>query len=258
MSLTTHSKFYFGHTITGENQNLDFKEGTGAERTAILGIGTYTLTEFVAELQRALRAVQSALVFSVSVNRSTRIITIAATGNFQLLAATGSHVGTGVWVLAGFPAIDVSGAATFSGSSASGSVYSTQFIPQEFISSDSWQQATDGVVNKSASGRVEVVRFGTEKFLQMNLTYVTDRTVGGVVRTDASGVSKLKTLMQYLTTKARVEFMPDENDAATFESVILESTPDNKDGVGYKLKELYDKGLPGFYETGALKFRVVS
>lgn len=259
MSLLTHSKFYYGHTITADNQNLDFDEGSG-ELTAVLEIGSYTLTEFVAELQRALRAVQVSRVFTVSVNRSTRVITISATGgNFSLLAATGSHIGTGVFTLAGFSAVDLSGAATYAGDGASGSEYATQFIAQSHIASEDFQSATDATVHKSASGRVEVVRFGVEKFVQINLRFITSRALGAAspIRENLTGVEDARLLMQYLTTKARVEWIEDEDTPGTFESVILESTEENKDGIAYRLKEQYGQGLPGFFETGILKFRVV-
>jgi hypothetical protein len=38
---------------------------------------------------------------------------------------------------------------------------------------------------------------------------------------------------------------------------MLESTPEDAKGLKYKLKELYGQGLPGYFETGVLKFRVL-
>jgi len=51
--------------------------------------------------------------------------------------------------------------------------------------------------------------------------------------------------------------MANTADRSTFEKVILESTGESKDGVGFKIKEMYDQGLPGYYESGTLVFRVV-
>ena len=95
-------------------------------------------------------------------------------------------------------------------------------------------------------------------FIQMNFKFVTNITQpsGSIIRNDASGVSKLITFLDYLITKAPIEFMPDENTVNTFQKVILESMADNEKGVGYRLRELYDRGLPGYFETGIMKFRV--
>lgn len=259
MSISTRSKFYFGHTITADNQNLDFKEGAGSELTAVLEIGTYSLEEFAAEIERAM-TVAGTFVYTVTVNRTTRVITIAADSAITLLGATGTHIGTGVFSLAGFAASDTGSATSHVGGSASGSSYATQFVPQDYIAPDDWQAATDGVVNKSASGRIEVVRFGTETFFQMNLKYITSVALGSgsPIRYSATGLADARTFMQYLTTKARVEFMPDEDTPGTYSTVILESTPDDKNGLAYMLKEMIGQHLPGFFETGKLKFRVVT
>lgn len=256
--ITTHSLFYFGHTVDSSNCYLDFAEG-GAELAAVLRTGEYTLSDFATEIARAMNLV-GAKTYSTSVNRSTRKITITAdSGTFQLKAATGSHVGSSPWALMGFAATDLSGSISYQGGSASGSSYATQFILQDYVASADNLMASDGVVNKAASGRVEVVRFGSVRLIEMNLRYITDRTMpaGAPIRNNATGVANARTLMEYLITKAPIEFIPDESSPGTFEKVILESTPADSKGIGHKLKELYTDGLPGFYETGVMKMRVI-
>jgi hypothetical protein len=49
-----------------------------------------------------------------------------------------------------------------------------------------------------------------------------------------------------------MEFMENETDLSTFETLTLESTSEDKNGMRYKLKELYDQDLPEYYETGIL------
>lgn len=257
MSLRTHSKFYFGFEVSDDALYIDFDEG-GSELTAELQIGNYTLTDFCDELARALNEA-GALTYTVSVNRTTRIITVAASGNFTLRVASGSHLGTTAFGLAGFTGADRTGAATYDSNAAAGSEYATQFILQSYVGPEDFQEAISGVVNQSASGDVEVVTFGELRFIEANFKYVTDIDHGAsdIIRSDASGVSKLRTFMQYLVTKAPLEFMPDEDTPGTFYSVLLESTPDDQKGLKYKLKEQYGQGLPGYFETGVLKFRVL-
>lgn len=254
--ITTHSRFYYGHTVTSENNALDFDEGA-AELQATLTTGSYSLEDFASEVATALNAA-GALTYTVTVDRATRKITIAATGNFTLLGATGTRIGIGVWSLMGFPSTDQSGAASYEGATGSGSQYRTQFILQDYIAEGDWIQAVEATVSKSASGQVEVVNFGQEEFIQANFRYLTDQTMmaGAPIR-NVSAVSDFRTFMDYLITKGDFEFMPDEDDTATFVTVLLERTPLNDRGVGYRLKELYDIGLPSFYESGPLVFRVV-
>lgn len=259
MSISTFSTFYYGHTVDTTNNKIDFNEGSG-EITAQIAIGSYSATEYATQVQTAMNAVGS-FTYTVTFSRTTRKLTIATSdGNFSLLAATGSSIATGAWSLMGFAATDLSGAQTYTSDGTSGSQFSPQFKLQDYVASTDWQQAAAASVNKTASGRVEVVKFGDEQFIQANMTYLTNITQPDsvVIKSSASGFSDARTFMQYLINKRPVEFMPDIDTPATFEKVILESTPSSKDGTGYKFKELYDKGLPGYYETGTLVFRVVT
>lgn len=257
MSLKTHSKFYYGFEITADTQNLDFNEGA-AELTATLEIGGYTFTGFVNELSRAINAA-GGQTYVVAGNRSTRKITISAAGNFALLVATGSHLGTSVFSIAGFTGADVSGADTYTGNVATGSVYSTQFIIQSHVPSAHQTGPAYGTVNKSASGKRETVTFGTEKFIDGNLMFINDyaQSTGGPIRNNQSGVANALAFLAFAIGGSPFEFMPNEDAPGTFEGVVLEATPEDKNGLRFKLKEMYDRGLPGYYETGLLKFRVV-
>lgn len=258
MSLITHSKFIYGFEVSDEALFIDFDEG-GSEITAELSIGSYTLTDFADELARALNEA-GAFNYAVSVDRATRVITISSDGGaFSLHVASGSHLGTTAFTLAGFTGADLTAANSYSANLAAGSEYATQFIAQSYVGPDDSKKAIYGTVNQSASGVVEVVTFGSLSFIEMNLMYVTDIDHGSstVIRSDSSGVDKLRALMAHLTSKAPLEFMEDEDDANTFYSVMLESTPEDGKGLDSKLKEQYGKGLPNYFETGLLKFRVL-
>ncbi len=260
MSLNTHSKFFYGWEVDATNRKLDFNEGVG-QLTASLRIGDYTLTEFCDEIARAMNDVADSYIYTCSVDRDTRKISIEADGVFSLLVTSGTHLGTSVFATAGFTGADKTGDDEYEAQEASGNVYSTQFILQDHVASEDYRKAVDATVNKSASGKVEVFQFGEEAFVQFNLKYVSDNPVAAssahVFRENLTGIDDLRDFMQYLIRKKPVEYMPDEDETDEFEKLILESTPDDSKGVGYKLKELYGQGMPGWYETGLLKMRVV-
>lgn len=255
--INTYSVFYYGYVIDSSNYSLNFKEGVGPELTTYLNPSEYTFTTFATEIQRALNDI-GALTYTVTANRSTRTITVAATGTFSLLVSSGTNAGTAPFTLMGFIGADRTGAATYTGNTTSGSEYKPQFKIQNYISSDNWQQAADATINKTASGRVEVVKFGIEKFVQMQFQYITeiDQGCDGPIRNDPSALLNIQTFMQYCATKAELEFMPDENNRSSFQTLIYDSAQASNTGTGYKLKELYDKNLPGYFETEQLKFRL--
>lgn len=255
--LMTFSKFYFGYVVDGSNYILNFKEGAGPELTANLNASEYTFTDFATEIERALNDA-GALTYTVTANRATRTITVAASGTFSLLVSTGTSVGNDPFGLMGFTGADRTGAASYTGNTTSGSSYSPQFKLQNYISTDNWQQAADASINKTASGRVEIVKFGTEKFLQMQMKFITDepQDCKSPIKNDTSALTHIQEFMQYLITRAPLEFMPDEDTPGTFQTIIFDSSASSSTGTGYKLKELYDRDLPGYFETDVLKFRL--
>jgi hypothetical protein len=255
----THSRFYYGFEVDTTNNAIDFDEGSG-ELSATLRSGSYTLTTFVEEISRALNAAGGDLTYEVSVDRETRLITISADGDFELLIASGSRSGTSIYSDMGFSGPDLSGDDSYTGSAAVGSEYTTQFWLQSYVSTEDWQESADAVVNESASGNIEVVRFGTRKFSEWDFQLITDQPTGvdnPVTRNRPTGVADLRTFMQFLVTKAPFEFMADEDDVETFETLILEATPESKEGTAYKLKEEFSRGMPGIYKSGILKFRKI-
>lgn len=256
MSIQTMSAFYFGHTVTPLNASIDFSEG-GSELQATLNIGDYTLEEYVLEVARALNAA-GALTYTASVARATRFITIAATGTFQLLAATGTRIGTGAWDMMGFAAVDRTGAATYAGTLGSGEQYLPQHLLERYVEPENNIDKNDAVVNESASGKVVVILFGTTQFIEMEIKFATNNVISSVqtqIEYNATGVADLRAMMDYLITKAKIEFMPDRSSRNTFYKLILEKTPQNKAGTAYKLVEKENQF--GYYETGLLVFRVV-
>lgn len=254
----TFSKFNYGINVDQGSYALNFTEG-GPELTAEISAGSYTLGEFVVAIEAALNSA-GALTYTVSVARATNIITISATGAFNILLLTGTNIGVSFAEMAGFTqTVDLTGASSYSGASAAGSQYRPQFLLQSYVPSTSWRSSTDVTVNRTASGRVEVVRFGTERFIEMDIKFITDLPMDNtVIRNNPNGLGDALDFLNSVTQKNRFEFVEDVNDPSVFEKVIVESLPNYSDGTGFKLRELFVQNLPDIYETGVMKLRVIS
>ncbi len=249
--------FYYIDPITSTNYFLDFDEGSG-ELTAEIPAGNYTMTELAQAVEDSLNSVGSN-TYTVNFLRSDRKFQIVSDNNVTLKVASGTNFGTDVYGLIGFTGADLGPGTTFTGNVAAGSIYQAQFPAQDFIDSEDFQKAVSASINKSASGDVEVIRFGTEKFFEMNFMFITniDQSTSGPVLTNLSGVTDARLFMRFCITKSPLEFMPNTNDRATFHKVLLEKTDEDSNGTGYKLKEMYTKNLPGYFETGVLRFRKI-
>lgn len=256
MALSTFSKFYYGHIVTESNRFINFNEGSG-ELIAEITPGFYSLTEFASEVKAAMDSVGT-LTYNVSVNRSTGQLTISSTANFTLLFATGSQVGESAGPLMGFNAVDLAGDDTYTSQNRSGKEYKPQFILQSYVDKDDSEGLIDSTVNKSASGQVEVIRFGVENFVEFNIRFITNTLMDGlVIKNNPQGLEEARDFMKYLITKGRFEFMADETDPNTYYTLQLEKSPEDQNGTKYKLKEQVTRGLPNIYETGILICRVI-
>lgn len=261
MSITTRSSFYYGHTVTLSNFQVDFDEGSG-EITADLPVGSYSLTSFAAQIAASMTDT-GLLSYSATVDRATRKITISEdlSTDFDLLASSGTHTGTSALTLAGFSA-DKTVGFSHESDSASGKEYRPQFLLQEFVDFDDFQQASQAAVNVSASGATEVVSFGLIKMAEMSIKFASniDQGTGNIIETNATGVADLREFLQDITGKSFFEFNPDRDAPAVFRKVILDklSGGGSKDGTGYKLQEEYGKNMPGYFSSGKLTLREVS
>jgi len=255
MTIQTKSKFYYMDSVSATTQYVDFDEGAG-ELTATLTSGSYSLTDFATELARAMTAA-GGQTYTVSLNRSTRKITISATGNFSLLLSSGTHTASSGLVLAGFSGgSDRASTNSYLAASTVGSEYKPQYFLQKYVPSDNLQKEVMPSINQSASGKVEVLSFGTVKFIEMEIPFCTSLTQSGVaIENNATGEADIRSFLQAAVKKIDFEFMPDRDTETTFEKVILEKTPEDSKGVGYRLKEMLP--LAGYFSTGKLTLRVV-
>jgi hypothetical protein len=257
MAIGTFSKFYYGTQITLTSSKIDINEG-GGELTGTLDLGVYSLSSLAVELQQELNAI-GANNYVVGFDRNSRIFTITSDGSFDLLISTGTNASSGAYDVFGFSGgVDLTGLSAYSGTVGAGSEYITQFPPQNYVAPDFRKEKGDASVNQSAAGQVEVISFGEVRFIEMDLLFITDLPMDGkVIRNNPTGAQDAIDFLTFATKRGAIEFMPDKDDPATFNEVILESTIIDKNGTKFKLNEETGKNLPGIYKTGKIEFRIV-
>ena len=258
MALDSFSQFWMLEPVKDDNFYLPFDEGAG-ELTAEVQVGEYTLTNITEVVAAALNAVGNNS-YTVSFDRDTRKYTITSDGNFSLLITSGSQIGVDIFALLGFSGADTPFALSHVSDSAAGTVFSPQFRLQDYTPFDNWQEASSASISTNTIGGVEVVSFGTVYFMELNIMFSTNIAqpqIGPIVN-NPTGLDDLRSFMVFATKKYPIEYIPDSGDINTFENVLLESAPGDSKGVGFKLKEMTNKSLPGYYETGKLKFRRIS
>ena len=253
MAITTRSAFTYGHDITEDNQFINFMEDGVTELSATIEVGSYYLNEFTDKIAQALNEIGDN-TYTVTLARATRKFTISADANFDLLVTTGSQVAISAFSLMGFT-IDRSGAASYEADNASGSVYYPQAPLRDYVDFNDIQESVQAKVNESSSGEIEVVSYGTRNLMECNIKYATNITGQNYIDDSATGVSDLRTFLQYIVGKKPIEFIKDKTDFTTFEPCLLESTQRSSDGTGFQLRELYSEGLAFYFESGRLVFR---
>ena len=253
--INTLSVFYYGLTVTKLNNVINFDEGSG-ELSAFLSVNDYTLEEYAAEISERM-TLAGTQVYTVTVNRTTRKITISAPANFILKAGTGSQQASAIWTMAGFNLIDKSGSNSYESDFGAGSEYRPQLTFDEYTSLEDWQLKESAVVNVSTSGVVQTLQYGEGQKMSCVLRGATDLLNLKVTPfyENPNGVSALRNFMLYLITKAKIEFMPDVDDRNTFYKLLLESTDSDKNGIQFKLKNM--RGSNSFFQCGPLVFRKV-
>lgn len=252
--ITTNSKFFYGTIVSVMNRSIDFDEG-GPEIQATLRVGAYTATEYVAEFQRALRLAGSQL-YTCTLNRTTRQMTIAAPLNFTLRSNSGTRLATTAYPLAGFStAADFTGANSYAGVLGVGSEYITQYPVDEYLDPDDNIVKEQGTVNVTPDGILSQISFGDVPRAEMNIRLITDLDLKNKSFVfNANGILDAKTFLAYLLSKGRVEFMKDKDSPGVFFKCFLESTSDDRSALRVVLKNM---DTPNIYETGRLTFRKV-
>ena len=253
----TWSKFNYGHTVTSENNVISCKEGAGALKKASIEVGSYTTESFAVAVKTALQSVGS-LVYQVTIDRATQQLSISAPTAFSLLIQSGG-VTNSAFPLMGFSySTDLLNKTSVTGNQQTGSSYFPQFLLQSYVAPENFVENVDPTINQSADGRVEMVSFGTRQKVEMDIKFITNLPMDGVViKNNPSGLQQAREFLSYISQKRPIEFVPDIEAPSVFHKLILEKSPDFGSGTCFKLRELYDQGLCDVFETGLLQFRVI-
>jgi hypothetical protein len=258
MSIFKYSAFTYGHTVTEDNQWINFSENGVDELSAQIDIGAYTLATFANKIAQAMNEVGT-LNYTCTIDRETLKLTISADSNFWLYVTTGTNVSISAYGLMGFTT-DRSNVNNQEGDKVSGFVYEPQTPLQKFVDFQDNVKFNQSSVNESASGVVEVVSYGTVRMMECEIPLITDIIPQLYIKEDANGLEKARSFMLYAISKAPMEFIPDYSDGNKSNNItecILESTPEDKNGTAFKLKEQYAKKLVGYFSTGKLMFREI-
>lgn len=162
--IETRSSFFYIDPVDSTNIYLDFDEG-GGELTAEVSVGSFTFNELPSAIEAALNGT-GALTYSVTADRETRKFTISASGSFTLRISSGTHVGADIFPLIGFTGSDVGPTTSATANLQAGTEYRPQFYLQDWVDQIDNQKSISPAVVKTASGDVEVVKFGIEKFYE--------------------------------------------------------------------------------------------
>lgn len=256
MSIFNYSAFTYGHTITENNQWINFSENGVDELSAQLPIGSVTLDNYANRVAQAMNEVGT-LNYTCTVNRETLKLTIQGDSEFELYVTNGTNVSISAYGLMGFTT-NRSGASSYESDVISGFVYEPQTPLQRYVDFQDNVRSNQSSVNESASGVVEVVSFGQVETMECEIPLITDITPQLYIKENANGVSDARNFLIYAITKSPIEFIPNYtngNKANNITECILESTPEDRNGTAFKLKEQYARKLVGYYTTGLLTFR---
>lgn len=254
--IKTTPVFYYDFRITPENLFISFDDGFG-EVNARLTPRNYSPQALAIEVARSMSDAGDQ-DYTCTFDRDLRLFTISAPLPFDLLVSSSSVMGMSAFSVLGFTGSDLTGDDTYQGNIQAGKEFIPQFPPQEFIGFDDFKELNEPKINESASGVVEVYSLGERSFMEFNLTFATNEPQGknGIIRSDPTGIEKLRDFMRYCITRGDLDFMQDATDRSDYSTIRLESTPQSSTGTGYRLSELYARGLAGYFETGNLKWRL--
>jgi len=259
MTIKTRSAFYYVDGIDADSIYLNFIEPTqlNIELAATMLVGTYSMTQLASEIQRGMNDAGDN-TYTVTFDRSTRVMSITGDASFNLLVTTGSNSGASVFPLIGFTS-DKTGLSTYDADEAMGDEYIPQYAFQDYKAFDNSVEGIRPSINESASGVIEVITYGQRSFMEGNIKWITnrERSKDSFISNNPTALEDVRAFLNFAITKQNMEFMEDISDRNTFDTVLLERTRKSTKGTGYELKELIGQGLDGYFETGTLRFRKV-
>jgi len=258
MTVKTYSSFSYGHNVTIDNNQLPFSENGVDELIGQLRSGGYTIESLATEMARAMNDIGT-FNYTATVDKTNGLITVVGDSPFFLYVTSSTLSSISAYEILGFTT-ERSGLSTYEGDIRSGKLFEPQFLLQSYVDFVNNQKANNVTVQESASGKIQVVKYGDVNFMECNITLQTNiaQGKGSVIKNDVAGYDNLLDFMQYVVTKNPIEFYKDIDDPDnTSIDCLLEKTPADSKGTGFKLKELYSRGFADWWETGIISFREI-
>lgn len=256
MGLKTRSTFYYGHDVGSSQHFISIDEGAGELAVNLTPAG-YSFTELAVELQRALNE-SGVLTYTVTTDRANRKYVITASGNFDILAATGTYFGSTLYQTLGFNIVDKTGASTYTSDNKTGFEWRPQLPLFNYVPSRLREGSLSATQDESGNGNVQVITFGTVNYMEFEARFITDRKdKPDIIEYDGNAVSNCMQFLSYIRKKNRFEFMEDRSEVGTFEKMILQKTSLSGNGLEVKLEEMTGSNLQDYYETKLITCRKV-
>jgi hypothetical protein len=252
MALKSKSLFLYGFEITATSGFIDFQIAPGGPiLTAIIPIGYYSLTSFMAAIVTALTAIDSTATYTVTVDRTIggglqNRLTISSTGSyFSLLFGSGPHHTSNPSALLGFNNADYTGALTYTGNSTAGTILVPLYQGYNWVAPGR-NKKVFGAVNVSTDGTKEAIVYQLQRFFEVEFKNEYETVI------DTYWIP----LMEWMIQQRALEFTPEISSPNTFYECTLETTEEGGDGLAFTMKEQLPD-MPGIFRTGKLKFRQI-
>jgi hypothetical protein len=249
MALSSQTIFNYGISITIDNQHLDFRASVGGPvLTAVINLGYYSLTSLELAITNAIAAQDLTNTYTVSVDRSLLLenrIIISTSGSYlDLLFGSGPSVASSVANTIGFIIGDYTGSTSYTGSNTAGIMLLTQYTGYNYMPPEFYQEV-QGAKSISASGIKEAIVFQIQQFLEMEFKYE-----------PISRKTEWENFFRWAIQQREFEITPEYTLFSVVYRVTLETTGQNSNGLGFKMKEMLPQ-FPNNYQTGNLKFRII-
>ena len=252
MALTQKSLFLYNLQVTSLNSSIDFKASSGGPvLQATVPIGYYSLGDLMNAIVSAMAAVDTVNTYTVTANRTysggtQNRVTISTSGAYlSLLFASGSRSASTIAPLIGFAVADQTGATTYTGTSSAGTTLQPVWWGKNYLDVNSLR-TNFGSLNISANGTKEAITYQIQQFIEVQFDYEPYSAV----------VNAWQPFLTWAIQQQGFEFTPDITQPNTVYNVTLESTEEDSQGLGYRMKEMLSDGLPFLYSSGLLKFRL--
>lgn len=249
--------FNYGHTVTATNRYINFSENGVDQLTALLDIGSYTLTKYATLVAKAMNSV-GGQEYTVSLDRTNNRLTISASSNFDLLLGTGNNITYSAYNMMGFDGIsDLTSLSTYTSTVGSGSQYILQTELKNFSDFPRNKEKADSVVYSTPNGIVETISYGVIERMFCDIPMITNIVPQACIRETATGVVEFEDFIDYAVGKAPLEFVYKASEPNTFTVCLLDKTKSNTKGTGRRLVERIKDKLPGYFEIKGLSFRKI-